>query len=82
METDIEFDQAGWAVAEGVGDGEVLVEAEVTVDSWTMGELTLFAPLLVRLDHGAGSVFYTSFHNEAQVSDDVSILLEQIVENL
>ena len=81
-ETEIDFDQSGWVVAEAVGSGEVLIEAEVTVETWTDGEVTLTSPLLVRLEHGDGDVFYTSFHNEAQVSDDVATLLKQIVENL
>jgi hypothetical protein len=69
-------------VPQSVGDGVVLVEGEVTVQDWTGTTMTFMSPLLVRLDHGAGSVFYTTFHNEAQVTGDVAILLEQIVESL
>ena len=80
--TEVEFDQAGWVVPESLGTGVAMVQAEVTVETWFDGEVTLTSPLVVRLDHGLGAAFYTSFHNEAQVSDDVSVLLKQIVESL
>ena len=81
-EANVMFDQSSWAVAQTVGDGIALVEAEVTVvDLWGT-ESTLVSPLVVRLDHGEGTVYYTAFHNEAQLTGDMLVILEQIVENL
>lgn len=76
------FDQSGWAVAQAVGSGHVLVQAELSVvDLWGV-ESTVVCPLVVRLDHGEGTVYYTAFHNEAQLTGDMLVILEQILENL
>jgi hypothetical protein len=81
-EAEVVFDQWGWAVPQAVGDAVVLVEASVTVvDLWGT-ESSFVSPLVVRLDHGDGTVYYTAFHNEAQITGDMLVILEQIVENL
>jgi hypothetical protein len=52
--------------------GETLVEA---------AEGTAYAgrPLMVEVEYGDGVVFYTSFHNHAQVSEQERILLQLLV---
>jgi hypothetical protein len=81
-EATVMFDMGEWAVPQTLGDGVALVEAQVTaVDMWGI-ETSLVSPLVVRLDHGEGTVYYTTFHNEPQLSGDMLVILEQIVENL
>jgi hypothetical protein len=69
--TDIHFDLSGWAVLEGC-QGETLVEA---------ARRTPYAgrPLMVEVAHGEGAIFYTSFHNRAQVSKQERALLQLLV---
>jgi hypothetical protein len=69
--TAIHFDMPGWAVLEKC-QGETLVEA---------ARRTPYAgrPLMVEVEHGQGAVFYTSFHNRAQVSEQEKLLLQLLV---
>lgn len=78
-EIEIVFNQGGWAVIESVADDvEVLVEADVLVDNNETGqpELLPAVPLVVAFDApGTGRIVYTSFHNEAQLTDDARDVL-------
>jgi hypothetical protein len=69
--TEIHFDMGGWAVLDGC-EGETLVEAASS---------TSYAgrPLMVEVGYGDGAVFYTSFHNRAQVSAQERALLQLLV---
>jgi len=69
--TDIHFDLSGWAVLEGC-QGQTLVEA---------ARRSPYAgrPLMVEVAHGEGAIFYTSFHNRAQVSKQEKVLLQLLV---
>jgi hypothetical protein len=69
--TAIHFDMPDWSVIEDC-QGETLVEAV---------RRTPYAgrPLMVEVEHGAGAVFYTSFHNRAQVSEQEKVLLQLLV---
>jgi hypothetical protein len=71
------FNQGGWAVIESVGDDvNVLVEAEIEYDDPLTGEVaTRTSPLVVAFDGGGGHVVFTSFHNEAQITDDARDVL-------
>ncbi len=78
---EIVFNQGGWAVIEDVGeDVDVLVEAEVQYDHPGTGQATtITSPLVVAFNSGGGRVVYTSFHNEAQITDDaVDVLRYQL----
>ena len=43
------------------------------------GARRTLAPLMVEAEHGEGAIFYTSFHNRAQVSEQEKILLQLLV---
>jgi hypothetical protein len=60
-----------WSVLNGC-QGETLVEAAA-------GTRYAGKPLMVEVEVGNGAVFYTSFHNRAQVSTHEKILLQLLV---
>ena len=69
--TIVHFDMASWSVLEGC-QGETLVEAD-------RGTAYAGRPLMVEVEFGDGAVFYTSFHNRAQVSEQENVLLQLLV---
>ncbi|MBV9451900.1 MAG: hypothetical protein JO345_39045 [Streptosporangiaceae bacterium] len=69
--TTIHFDMPSWSVLEGC-QGETLVEA-------TQGTAYAGRPLMVEIEFGDGAVFYTCFHNRAQVSEQERVLLKLLV---
>jgi hypothetical protein len=69
--TTIHFDMGGWSILEGC-QGETLVEA-------APGTAYAGRPLMVEVEFGDGAVFYTSFHNRAQISDQEAVLLQLLV---
>jgi hypothetical protein len=69
--TTVHFDMGSWSVLEGC-QGETLVEA-------AQGTAYAGRPLMVEVEFGDGAVFYTSFHNRAQVSEQERILLQLLV---
>ena len=69
--TTIHFDMGSWSVLEGC-QGETLVEA-------AQGTAYAGRPFMVEVEFGDGAVFYTSFHNRAQVSEPERVLLQLLV---
>jgi hypothetical protein len=69
--TTVHFDMASWSVLAGC-QGETLVEA-------AQGTAYAGRPLMVEVDFGDGAVYYTSFHNRAQVSEQERVLLQLLV---
>jgi hypothetical protein len=69
--TEINFDMPDWAVLQEC-EGETLVEA-------AEGTAHAGRPLMVEVECGDGAVFYTSFHNRAQVSEQERVLLQLLV---
>ena len=69
--TTINFDMPGWSVLAGC-QGETLVEA-------AHGTEYAGRPLMVEVEAGDGAIFYTSFHNRAQVSAQEKVLLQLLV---
>jgi hypothetical protein len=69
--TTIHFDMAGWSIIEECR-GETLAEA-------AQGTPYAGRPLMVEVGVGDGAVFYTSFHNRAQVSEQEKALLQLLV---
>jgi hypothetical protein len=69
--TKIHFDMSSWAVLNGC-QGDTLVEA---------ASRTAYAgrPLMVEVTYGDGAIFYTCFHNRAQVSKQEKALLQLLV---
>jgi hypothetical protein len=69
--TAVHFDMGSWAVLDRC-QGETLVEA---------ADGTPYAgrPLMVEVEFGRGAVFYTCFHNRAQVSEHERVLLQLLV---
>jgi len=81
----ISYDLDAWVPVEDVsGDAEVLIEG-----TYRWNELyggggggTVTGPLATRVHDELGTVIYTSFHNERQVTDDMAHLLEEIILSL
>jgi hypothetical protein len=69
--TTIHFDMPSWSVLQDC-QGEILVQAAA-------GTAYAGRPLMVEVDYGDGAVFYTSFHNRAQVSEQEKALLQLLV---
>ena len=69
--TKVHFDMGSWAVLQGC-QGETLVEA-------AKGTAYAGRPLMVEVEFGEGAVFYTSFHNRAQLSKQEKALLQFLV---
>ncbi|HET7013065.1 MAG TPA: hypothetical protein VFI65_04090 [Streptosporangiaceae bacterium] len=69
--TAIHFDLDDWSILAGC-QGETLVEAAA-------GTPYAGRPLMVEVEYGDGAVFYTSFHNRAQVSEQERALLQLLV---
>lgn len=69
--TTIHFDMGGWSILQS-SSGDTLVEA-------APGSSYSGLPLMVGVEFGRGAVFYTSFHNRAQASDQEKVLLQLLV---
>jgi hypothetical protein len=69
--TTIHFDMPSWSILKGC-KGETLVVA-------APGTAYAGRPLMVEVEFGNGAVFYTSFHNRAQVSEQEKVLLQLLV---
>lgn len=67
---DITFDLPAWAVIEGGGEAEVVVEA--TVDGQTR-------PLAALHRMGDGRAVFTSFHNDHQATRDMQTVLYELI---
>ena len=83
-EATIVYDLDAWVVPHHAGTGtSVLVEGDVFIyhmASMTT-ELLENVPLALRFENG-GSVIYTSFHNEQQLTADMEIALKEIILSL
>lgn len=80
----LNYDLPGWAVMRQTHQGDVLItgEAEFYTDAWSYDTEVATVPLVSRWLHGDGAVVYTSFHNEAQTTLDMTLLLQEIVLSL
>jgi hypothetical protein len=67
----IHFDMPDWTLLEGC-EGETLVQA-------APGTAYAGRPLMVGVELGRGALFYTSFHNRAQASEQEKVLLQLLV---
>lgn len=79
---EINFDLPGWVVVDTINTGvTTLISADITIsDPTTGGDITLPGrPLVTAFNHGSGKVTYTSFHNEAQPTQDMSRALEAML---
>jgi len=76
-EIEIIFNQGGWVVIEDLASSvDVLVEADIQYDDPVTGQTTSrTSPLVVAFDAGGGRVVFTSFHNEAQITNDARDVL-------
>jgi len=69
--TNVHFDLPAWSVLQEC-QGESLVAA-------AQGTRYAGRPLMVEIEFGRGAVFYTCFHNRAQVSEQERVLLQLLV---
>jgi len=76
---DINFDLPGWVVIDSVAAG-VTIDLRGTVETYDGRKTNI--PLMVHFPDGKGNVVYTSFHNEAQVTDDMKKILDYLVFSL
>jgi hypothetical protein len=76
---EIYFNYNAWAVAQSAGTAaNVLVKGDMSLED---GTLVTDSPLSVRLA-GGDRVIYTAFHNEAQTTIDMDLLLLEIILSL
>lgn len=68
---DVEFDMGAWTVLRR-GKAEALLTA-------AKGSQQAGNPIMAYAEYGAGSIFYTCFHNKAQTSDREKRLLQLLV---
>ncbi len=72
----INFNLSGWVVIDSVpAPGKVLISGPAT----TFGATLPDKPFVAQFTDGTGRVTYTSFHNEAQTTQDMDRLLEQML---
>jgi hypothetical protein len=69
--TRVHFDMSDWSILRSCR-GDTLV---VGAPSCVYGDI----PLMVCVEVGSGAVFYTSFHNRAQASEQEKVLLQLLV---
>lgn len=76
---EIIFNFGDWAVIDSVDPDQVdvLVSGDVAYDDPVTGEVLVKedAPLLIAASVGSGVVLFTTFHNEAQISDETRDVL-------
>jgi hypothetical protein len=78
-QADLNYDLAMWAVAEGVGPTTTTLLTG-SFPLWPSGHIE-HAPLAVELNDG-GRVIFTTFHNEPQMTEDMEIILKEIILSL
>jgi hypothetical protein len=69
--TTIHFDMGSWSVLDGCQGATLVTAAPGTAYSGH--------PLMVEVEFGDGAIFYTSFHNRTQVSEQERLLLRLLV---
>jgi hypothetical protein len=75
---DIEYDLPSWAVINSVPDDvSVIIKGDVPCDYGTLSN----RPMAVRFTHGLGTVIYTTFHNEAQITAEIKKVLEFYIQS-
>ncbi|MEO0231926.1 MAG: hypothetical protein ABIM29_05225 [candidate division WOR-3 bacterium] len=76
----INFNLGEWVIIDNVGNQtEVWVKAD-SIHTYT-GAL-FNKPLMVKFNYGSGKVIYTSFHNEAQITQDMIKILITVIYSL
>jgi hypothetical protein len=77
----LHYDLAGWVIATGAdATTEVLVSGHPAT-IW-QEEPLVDAPLAVRFQAGSGTVVFTTFHNEPQITLDMNAMLREIILSL
>ncbi len=72
----INFDMPHWAVMIDVGpQTDILIKGDAPIFDSTLTDV----PFAVIFPYGQGKVLYTSFHNEAQNTEDMDVILEQMI---
>lgn len=74
----LNYDLDAWAAATGTGEGATVL-LQGTAKTWS-GSITS-SPLAVQIKPG-GRMVYTSFHNEQQITEDMELLLREIILSL
>jgi hypothetical protein len=77
----VAYDLEGWITPTAYGGGAVpMVEGEYDYYQLSTGTIrSASGPLAVKLQVGEGSVIFTTFHNEAQITLDMEYLLREII---
>lgn len=73
----LNYDLPGWAAMTG-SDAEVLIRAQFRVQGAGMQT----GPLATRIHDGEGMALFTTFHNEQQTTNDMLVLLDEIILSL
>lgn len=76
----VNFNLGAWVIIENVSSQtQVWVRADSV---HTYSQTLLDKPLMVKFNYGNGQVIYTSFHNEAQVTEDMIEILITVIYSL
>jgi hypothetical protein len=76
----LNYDLDSWAAMEDA-DAEILIRADYKW--WAgFGKESQEGPLATRIRDGEGTALYTTFHNEQQTTQDMLVLLEEIILSL
>lgn len=80
------FDLPIWAAMQAAGNsGDVMIEGNFRYneDPWGFNpDQSLYGPLAVKTRSFGGTVLYTTFHNEAQTTRDMDVILQEIIFHL
>ena len=82
---EINYDLPSWAAIESAQPGTPLIRGSYQyydMNSMDYSVMTQTGPLAVRYESGAGVFLYTSFHNEAQATQDMDAILREFVLSL
>lgn len=72
---ELRFDRNGWAAIDGAEEAFPLVMGTPTGD-------VVYRPLAALMPLGAGKAIYTSFHNEQQITEDMEVILYEMILSL
>ncbi len=79
----LNYDLPVWVAMQGVSDSNyIMIEGTFDWSDIWGTYATHFGPLAAKMDSGNGRVLYTTFHNEAQTTSDMDVILQEIIFHL
>ncbi len=79
----LNYDLGIWVAVTSASDQDyVLLEGTYGYSDFFGGSGSHFGPLAAKMQSGSGTVLYTTFHNEAQTTADMDVILQEIIFHL